>query len=461
MERLPSDFINNINSIFEQTEAEELLKALDSEPVISIRYNPHKMADEPSGERVGWSSEGYYLPQRAVYTLDPLFHGGVYYSQEASSMFLEVVLKKVLSESEEDITALDMCAAPGGKSTLISSMLKERGVLVANEAIKSRAKILKENIIKWGVGNVIVSNSDSDAFSKSANMFDIVVVDTPCSGEGMFRKDKKSRAQWSKENVELCAMRSRRIVANAIESIKDGGVLVYSTCTFNRAENEQLIDWISDNYEIENIQLEIVAHWGITLTSASNIDCYRFLPHKTKGEGFFIAAMRIKKDGEVASRAKKTQRRKDKASGEGEKLSKEQIATASKWLDNQSLPLEIVTRNGAIFAASKEMLQVVTALDKGLNIIYFGVEMGEFFGNKFKPSHTLATSILQNRDLCNSVEVGREDALEFLRKNSLDAAPFKEGINLVCYKNTPLGYIKRIGARTNNLYPKEYRIYNL
>ncbi|MFI3322296.1 MAG: SAM-dependent methyltransferase [Rikenellaceae bacterium] len=466
MSSLPPKFVERIKVELGEAQSNCLFAALDGEASISVRYNRLKASTPDSFDRVVWSKDGIYLEKRPVFTIDPHFHSGCYYPQEASSMFLEQIVDRFVVEGEENgqnILALDLCAAPGGKSTILATALSEKGFLVANETIKSRAKILQENIIKWGTGNVAVTSNDSEDFRKLGAIFDLIVVDTPCSGEGMFRKDKKAREEWSSEAVELCAQRSRRIVANAFEALKEGGVLVYSTCTFNRSEDEDIIRWITENYEVENFEIQKSDSWTMLQTVECGVDCYKFMPHLTRGEGLFMAAVRkLSPTKEINfSGSKKKTKTKGKAKNEGfDAISKEEMAIASKYILN-SENFNFLKFNEKVHIVDSDWVNMLSYIKERLYLLYYGVEIGEFFGKTLKPAHPLALSVHLNRESVPMVEVEKEVALEFLRKKSIDAEPFSEGINLVCFEGQPIGYVKRIGARVNNLFPKEYRILNL
>ena len=261
----------------------ELEKALETKPPTSVRVND-KIAYQPSSENVAWCKSGYYLDERPLFTADPLFHAGVYYVQEASSMFLEQAVKQYFPMAD---TVLDLCAAPGGKSTLLSQTLAESSLLVSNEIIRSRAYILAENLIKWGNPNVVVTNNEPKDFAILGGFFDAIVIDAPCSGEGMFRKDAGAVEEWSEYNVTLCAARQTEIVSSVWDALKTDGILVYSTCTFNREENEENVQWICNELGAEVLSIDLQGNSDITKSDFG----YRFYPHKTKGEGFFISVL--------------------------------------------------------------------------------------------------------------------------------------------------------------------------
>ena len=251
-------------------------------------------------EQVPWCKEGYYLEGRPQFTFDPLFHAGCYYVQEAASMFITHVLRQFVHETVE---GLDMCAAPGGKSTAMLSVLPEGSTLVSNEPIPTRAQILLENITKWGAKNCIVTNNYPRDFKKAKAKFDLILCDVPCSGEGMFRKDPATIGEWSLQNVEKCCRLQREIVADAWECLNPGGILIYSTCTFNIKENEENVRWIIDTYEAEPIDIPTEPSWGITgsLLEGCDAPVYRFIPGITRSEGLFVCVLRKSGEWKVES----------------------------------------------------------------------------------------------------------------------------------------------------------------
>ena len=296
---LPIDFITRTRALL-GNEFDSFEAALQADVPVSIRINEKKGTPAPSTagapcERVAWCETGYYLPERLSFTFDPLFHAGAYYVQEASSMFLEQAIR---SHVKTPVRCLDLCAAPGGKSTHLAACLPEGSLLVSNEVIRNRSHILAENIAKWGNPNCIVTNNDPEEIGHLTHFFDVIVADVPCSGEGMFRKDTDSTGEWSVANVELCAGRGRRIIHDVWNALKPGGLLIYSTCTYNMEEDEENIHYITEELGAETLPIPIKDEWQITGPLKYNHPVYRFFPHKTKGEGFFLAALR-KADGET------------------------------------------------------------------------------------------------------------------------------------------------------------------
>ena len=292
---LPSDFSQRTHELLGDNDYRQLEDALQDEAPVSIRVNSAKCDREVKGERVPWSANGIYLAERPTFTFDPLFHAGCYYVQEASSMFVEQVLKTYVSSP---VVMLDLCAAPGGKSTAARAVLPDGSLLVANEVMRNRVQILAENLIKWGNTEVVVTNNDPSDFAALPGMFDVVLTDVPCSGEGMFRKDAVAVEEWSADNVQICRQRQRRILADVWTALKPGGLLIYSTCTYNREEDEDNVAWIARELGAEVLEVPVRPEWNITgnLTEA-DFPVYRFLPHKTKGEGFFLAVLRKDTEG--------------------------------------------------------------------------------------------------------------------------------------------------------------------
>ena len=304
--QLPEDFKRETRLVMGDERFNRFMGAFDEEPPVSIRLNPrrhipHSTFHIPHStfhipqERIPWCEEGYYLAGRPQFTFDPLFHAGCYYVQEAASMFVTHIIRSVDIPTPK--RALDLCAAPGGKSTALLSVLPDDCTLVSNEPISNRAQILLENITKWGYPNSMVTNNYPRDFRKAKLTFDLILCDVPCSGEGMFRKDPATIGEWSQQNVEKCWRLQREIVADAWECLAPGGLLIYSTCTFNLKENEENVRWILDNFDAEALDIPIDPSWNITgsLLEGFTAPVYRFIPGITRSEGLFICA--IKKRG--------------------------------------------------------------------------------------------------------------------------------------------------------------------
>lgn len=444
---LPSAFVENMKKIL-GSEAGPFLEALDDECITSARINRRKIIDIPfTGATTGipWCSTGYYLPQRPVFTLDPLFHSGVYYVQEASSMFLEQILCQT-TDLSKPLKVLDLCAAPGGKSTHIASLLSDESLLVSNEVIRPRAKTLAENMIKWGVPNVIVTNNDPADFKRLQGMFDIIFIDAPCSGEGMFRKAPESINEWSPDNVAICASRQRRIIADVWDSLSPDGILVFSTCTYNRMENEDNTAWIIEQFGASPIEIDISKFEGIT--PATNGAGYHFYPHKTKGEGFFIAPFR-KNDGSKPNYGKNKKTLLSKAHSS---ISKE----LSGWLlDFRKFGYWEFAEK--VLAFPEVLTPELFAIVDKLTVITAGTTLCEIKAKNLVPTHNLSISNILNRTAFATEELELQQALQFLKKE--DVRPLSESQYVIpTYKNIPLGFLKKAGNRYNNMFPKEWRI---
>ena len=434
-------------------EAEELFKALDTEPLTSIRLNPLKPAETFDGEMVGWSANGRYLSSRPQFTLDPLLHGGAYYVQEASSQFVGYLLRGLELDGGR---VLDMCAAPGGKSTIYSTLVGRSGLVVANDISRSRAMALADNVQRWGVGNVVVTCNQPSHIGEFEHWFDVVAVDAPCSGEGMFRKMHEARAEWSPSSPEVCAERQREILAQAWRALRPGGTLLYSTCTFNSLEDEGIVEWLVSEYGDELMasdRVDIDDNWGIVCRDIGPFQCFHFYPNKAQGEGFFAAIAR-KSEGPSHRTSVKPRRKLFQI------LPKADEAEVARWVDK---PERVAFRlvGDMIYGYDKRVVDDVVALSEALSVVYSGVCFGQIFKRKLKPEHPLALYIGFNEDVVPSVEVDLDTALAFLRRQDIAAAEFEDGINRVVYRGVAIGFVKRIGARCNNMYPKDLRILKL
>lgn len=466
---LPVSFVDYTRSLLGDAEYGRLSEALSAEQPVSIRLNEAKypVASSPlSGDgscRVPWTSAGFYLSRRPTFTFDPLFHAGCYYVQEASSMFVEQALKQYMGT--DPVVALDLCAAPGGKSTHVRSLLPEGSLLVANEVIRNRSQILAENLTKWGHPDVVVTNNDPADFSPLTAFFDVILTDVPCSGEGMFRKDPVAVSEWSPENVDVCWQRQRRILSDIWPCLKPGGLLVYSTCTYNTKEDEENIRWMRDTFGAEILPLDIPADWNITgnLLAGEDFPVYRFLPHRTQGEGFFLALLRKPEQEEEGLEENFQPSRRKSAASCGKKkqasvISKEQLALVRRWLLSPD-DYELSVVGTSVIAFPKAYLLELSSLQQSLRVIQSGVSLAEAKGKDLIPHHALAMSCLLCTDAFSREEVAYEQAIAYLRKEAIvlsAAAP--RGYVLLTYKDVPLGFVKNIGNRANNLYPQEWRI---
>lgn len=420
---------------------EKLLEALNQDAPTSIRYNSSKHNPEfKNSKPISWSKNGVLLTERPIFTLDPHFHGGCYYPQESGSQFLDFILRAL--ELPENPIILDLCAAPGGKSTLIADFLNKNGLLVSNEIIPNRAKILKENLIKWGTHNSIVTTNDPKDFSKLPHLFDVIVVDAPCSGEGMFRKDLNARNEWSKEHVKLCSSRQKRIVMDVWNSLKPGGYFIYSTCTFNEDENENNIRWLLENTESKIVDLVVPdAEKG-----RGNIGYYA-LPSKLESEGFYFCVIQ-KTENLTESKFRKQNSKKLSEFKSLEKI--------DSWI-NQSESIVILEWNSFLFAVPKIFVPQIIHINEELRVIKLGTEIGELTTKGLLPNVALGLDPSIRNTNFPQCALTEKEALLYLKGETFQLAG-QIGYQLMSFNGTGLGFIKHLGNRFNNLYPKEWRI---
>ncbi len=447
---LPKEFINILGEILEADERDRLLNALQTEPQVSIRFNPLipdaeslalQSLECSADGRVPWAGNAVYLDHRPQFTLDPLIHMGCYYVQEASSMFLEQAVRKCVSGP---VKALDLCAAPGGKSTLLASLLPEGSLLVSNEIQRGRAQILAENMTKWGRTGVMVTCNTPKQIGQSNLMFDLIAVDAPCSGEGMFRKDEGAVTDWSLQNVEMCALRQRQIIEDIWPALKPGGYLIYSTCTFNRHEDEDNVQWIIEQFGAEAIKIDTNPEWNIKASlTQDNLPVYHFMQHRTRGEGFFLCLLR-KPDGAFREIPQKPF-----------KADPTVPAECRKWLNDG---YEYYVKGDSIYALPAPLASDMNQVSKELYALIPGIEVAVRKGHDWVPAHALAMSDALNTEAFNKVEITRKQALEYLHCDALRLEDAPRGIVLLTYKGIPLGFAKNLGNRANNMYPQEWRI---
>jgi len=427
-----------------------------NDSIVSIRTNPAKSINIAQSvvqidAKVPWSSNGFYLTERPSFTIDPLFHCGAYYVQEASSMFLEQALKQTC-DLTKSLKVLDLCAAPGGKSTLIQSIISKDSLLVSNEVIKTRVSVLSENITKWGAVNVVITNNDPRDFQKLSNYFDVIVVDAPCSGSGLFRKDPHAINEWSEQNVMLCSQRQQRILADVMCALKPGGILIYSTCSFSIEEDEAIADWLSSEYAIESMPIQLNEEWNIVESKSpkANAAGYRFYPDKLKGEGFFLAA--FKKNKEDKSKGESTSK------NSLELISKTELTSIQHWIKDIS-NLSFFKWKDECIAVPHSILKEIILLQSCLYLRKVGISMGAIIRNELIPSHELAMSTIISNHI-NTIELSLEQALQYLRKTDLTLDNTINGWTLVKFGGLALGLVKVMPNRINNYYPKDWRILN-
>lgn len=447
---LPQGFIDSLADIqgFDKDAFVSIHKI--AQQVTSTRLNPLKPSaainDLPSQTIVPWCSEGRYLSERPSFTLDPVFHGGAYYVQEASSMFLDHVIKEIYKDCPAPDRVLDLCAAPGGKSTLLAAALPG-SFIVSNEVIKKRVSVLAENISKWGSDNVIVTNNDPEDFKKLPGYFDLMVIDAPCSGSGLFRKDTDAIAEWSEANVEMCNLRQQRILSDAIGALGKNGYLIYSTCSFSEQEDEDICDWIVDQFSLQPVKIMIDTSWGIieAISKKHAVPAYRFYPDKVQGEGFFIACFQQTNFIDEYYGYNKLHA-----------ASKQIKAIAEPFLKNTE-EYTLSDQKEIVIAFLKKWEAEIASIGKILNIRKSGVAVGTVKGKDFIPHHELALSHLLSPGI-PFVNLEKEDALKYLKRQDFNLQTNKKGWTLCRYKGINLGWVKVLPNRVNNYYPTNWRI---
>lgn len=430
------------------SEARAMIDAInDREATVSVRVNNHKRGAPHDGlERVPWCEHGAYLKQRPQFTFDPLFHAGAYYVQDASSMFIYHVIKSLI---HEPVKYLDLCAAPGGKTTAAMQALPVGSVMVANEIVPPRAHVLRENVIKWGNPACMVTCDSPKTIGNSlGGVFDVIAADVPCSGEGMFRKDDEAVRQWSPQLVKQCATRGQAILADVWNALKPGGLLIYSTCTYNREENEDIASFIINKLGASAVEVPVEPSWNIHPAIGSSLPCYRFMPHTTRGEGLFMCVLRKDSHSVHFNKA-----RRDKIKNKN--WSQPVPDEIKKWVtaDNDFLLLE-----GKILALPRNIKAMIEIDATNLHVIKpLGTTVCEIKGKKIVPQHQLAMSTMLQAHLLEQCQVDYHTAISLLRGQALSInAP--RGHVLITHQGTPLGFVNNLGNRANNLYPKQWRI---
>ena len=417
----------------------------------SVRMNPFKKSMPFEGRPVAWSGYGVMLEQRPQFTLDPVFHAGAYYVQDSSSMFVGNVFRQVLSNMElpasRPLRVLDLCAAPGGKTTDLAASLREacgdNFLLVANEVMKARVGILADNVALWGDPNVVVVSDDPRAFAPLAGYFDVILADVPCSGEGMFRKDEQAQEQWSEDNVALCEARQRRIIADVWPSLKQGGVLVYSTCTFNKYENDNNVLWIAENLGADVLSNDLEAE-GVIKTECG----YSLVPGFVEGEGQYCAS--LLKSSEVDFVQDRPFRSNDKPA-KGVSLPDGLDAYFSR-------KMKFALKGETVTAVPEHLAGDVASLRQSLHVISAGCAVGTLKGKILVPDADLALNIALADDAFPRADVDRMTALQYLHRDAITLADAPKGYVLVCYEGLPLGFVKNLGNRCNSLHPQSRRI---
>ncbi len=468
---LPETFEENTRQLFGDARYARFREALNLASPATIRLNPFKRTDNEAEagvpfESIPWCPEGRMLSFRPDFTFDPLLHAGVYYVQESSSMFVSHVVRHLI---DRPVKALDLCAAPGGKTTTLRASLPAGSVVVANEPVKVRASILSENVQKQGHPDMLVTNNYPRDFRKADIAFDLILADVPCSGEGMFRKDPQAIREWSPQNVEKCAQLQRSIIEDIWPVLRPGGYLIYSTCTFNRHENEENVRWIASHLGAVPVDIPVDARWNITgaLDTDSTegaqpcgdtqpLPVYRFIPGFTPGEGLFMAV--LQKPGTEAE-APKPKQRKPSPHVRQSVCQK----TVQPWLRAAAASAEdgwtIVDTPTTIRAIAPRWLSLYDSLSAKLHVIHAGVGIGVAKGKSIVPSASLALSTVLDRNAFPQAEIGWEQAMLYLRKEAITLpADTPHGLVLLTFRNHPIGFCKNLGNRANNLYPQEWKI---
>lgn len=447
LNQLPTGFKASIEHLVKDWSAFE--QSLLQEPSLSIRLHPQKFSTTPTLASVPWCKHGFYLEQRPVFTFDPLFQSGVYYVQEAGSMLLWHILEQ-LFPSNRDLKVLDLCAAPGGKSTLILSWLNGNGFLVANEVIGKRARVLEENIDKWGYANRMITNSDPERFEQIGEQFDVIVVDAPCSGEGMFRKEEDAVSMWSTENVQHCHLRQKRILDQAMAALKPGGYLIYSTCTYNETENEGSLSEIASKYNAQSVDIATDNNWDILRSEKDGIIGFRCFPHKVRSEGFFTSVLQKQESSN-------SNYKQSKKSFKKKQVDKNLVESVSPWLKQPELFSFLEHREEVNFLPN-EYHEFALNLTSSLHVLSIGTNAGKIIRNELIPNHSLALSIDLNSVELTPFELNDTEVLAYLKKDSFSVKSEEQGLVLCTYRAVPCGWAKIINGKLKNAYPIHLRI---
>lgn len=484
---LPAEFIALATESLGKASVDTLLRRLESSrSLTAVRLNRAKLLERESGGTSGqelirelfkdqaagnvpWSEIGFYLKERPQFTLDPLFHAGAYYVQEASSMYLDLIKTAIeaacarTEESgffEDSLLALDLCAAPGGKTTHLASLLNNHSLLVANEVIKSRAAILADNVAKWGCSRVMVTNNDPKDFEELPQVFDLVVADAPCSGEGLFGKDPEAVREWSPAHVKLCSERQRRILADIWPAVKPGGFLVYSTCTYNHFENDDVVRYLKQEFGAQSVPIEIPPDSGIQPTPEGGL---QFIPGRVEGEGQFVALLRKPGDRADAMPCWKKHPGGKRREGSGKSARSERSGKKEKGGNTPACPFmpqgyEPFVQGEFVLGISSAVLEQTLYLKEILRSLLSGVAVASVKGRDFIPHADLALLAGTPLDTFPNVAITREEALKFLAKEPLVFPGAPLGYLLLTYQGVGLGFVKNLGTRSNNLLPMARRI---
>jgi len=472
---LPLELINSLKKL-DHFDPDAFQRIHDSgEQLVSVHLNEEKpilqngkwsivdkdVPFEMAG-KVPWASDAYYLRNRPSFTLDPFFHAGAYYVQEASGMFVSFALKQITDPGQK-LKVLDLCAAPGGKSTLIQSLISAESLLLSNEVIKTRVPVLTQNITKWGRANGVVSNNDPSHFKSIPGFFYFVLIDAPCSGSGLYRKDPAAASSWSKELVNLCNQRQQRILSDVWDCLKEDGFLIYSTCSYSKEENEDILDFIFNKYACKTIDLSPDPLWNVVKTRSDLAGAlgYRFYPDKLSGEGFFLSVIQknqsvgIEKSNQ-SSFAKTTSPGRTNTSGKNPGgISKSAERQIGDWINPGTL--KYMSIGDSIHALMPGLISDVELLKTKLYLKKAGIRIGKAGEHEWIPDHELALANFLRRD-SPVINVSKSDAIHFLRGNPFDVHFPAKGWHAVCFQGHRLGWVKLLDKRMNNYYPKSWRI---
>lgn len=455
--KLPSKFLNRMKNLLGE-EYEDFINAFNNKVPVSIRKNPFKNAPRFEGEEeIGWCTTARFLKERPAFVFDPSFHCGSYYVQESSSIVLDYLIRYSV-DLENEICALDLCASPGGKSTLVASLLNSNSLLISNELVGNRAHVLKENLIRWGLPNTIVSNNHSRDFKPFKGLFDLILLDAPCSGEGMFRKHQLSIDQWSNNKIESLAAIQKDLLDEMAPLIKEKGIIIYSTCTHALEEDEGNVkQFLEEHPDFELVPIDLPKEWGfsnqIALQHYPDLpSMYRAFFHKAKGEGFFFSVLR-KKEGEIPGNYRKAKKSIAKLKDIDKRLHA-QCASFIKHSDAYLFKSEDLD----IYAIPKSILNTQEILSSHLRLIKPGTLVGSIKGKSFIPSIDLALSTIVHPNT-PVIEISKDDALKYYKGMNLEIQfEGEQGWYMVRYNGNNLGWVKVLKNRINNHLPKSWKI---
>lgn len=471
----PEEFVEMIRG-YEEISPDSFFEAMQKEPSVAIRINRRKGTPSQIGYDgllpVRWCADGFYLQERPVFTLNPLLHAGAFYVQDASSMIhatiVEALASKLRQEGRNTLRVADLCAAPGGKTTAALSVLSENDIMIANEFDGRRSMILQENIQKWGHPGVAVYNRRVKDLADCGAQFDIVIVDAPCSGEGMMRKDSDAVNQWSRRLIDGCVALQREILDDAVRMVSPGGYLIYSTCTFNKDEDEGQMRYLKERHLLSPVDLGLSEAYGIPPGFDRDIPALRFMPYLTRGEGLFVGVMQKatadrlpEGSSECSTAGGRTHNRKNSSKKvAGDSLSQSERKKIFSFVDCAGLtqPMQTLILGNECFVLGCELNELVETLGT-TRLLSAGIPAAEMKGKEYVPHPVLPLSYGMNQKEFFMVELTEEIALSYLRRNSLILpADTPKGYVVVCFKGVPLGFVKNLGSRANNLYPQNRRI---